>query len=78
MTIVSAILLVYRAPYTFCRKHEWRRTKIDHAASGGPRLWPVVTIGWWTWDPLPEQPGQRIAEVIETIRDRPAAQLPLI
>lgn len=66
MTIIDAVLLIYHSPYTFRRTHEWRRPEIDRTG-----LWPLVTIGWWTWDALGPVVGPRQAELLDTLRVKP-------
>jgi uncharacterized protein (DUF2235 family) len=63
MNILSAALLIARAPYAFRRTHEWRGYQVMREG-----LWPKITIGWWTWDALPEMYGQRVAETVDTVR----------
>jgi hypothetical protein len=74
MNILSAIRLIVSAPYVFRRRHEWRGYKVDRA----DRLWPHITIGWWTWDTLPEGVGRRVAEMVDTMRELPVVQPPLL
>lgn len=61
-----AVRFIRDADYLFVRRHEWRGFSLDTAA-----LWPHVTIGWKTWDTLPEQIGQRQAEQLDVLRRKP-------
>ncbi len=67
MNLLSALWLVARSSYVLCRVHEFRRPQVLRDG-----LWPHVTLAWWTWDPLPEMAGRRIAELADTLRMPPA------
>lgn len=74
MNLFSAALLVCRSPYTFCRRHEWRRLCVDYDGPTGRRAWPLVTIGWWTWDVMPTEAGTGVERIVGAVRDRPAQE----
>lgn len=66
MNPLTAILIVARSPYTFRRRHEWRGVKIVRET----QIWPLVTIGWWTWDALGPDTGARVADMLDTLREQ--------
>ncbi|MDR3533998.1 MAG: hypothetical protein P4L90_25960 [Rhodopila sp.] len=66
MSVFKALLLVARSPYSLRRRHEWRKPQVHSVG-----LWPHVTFGWWTWDPLPPVFGERMAHLIDTMRTAP-------
>jgi hypothetical protein len=63
MSWPAAIVLLLRSPYVLCRRHPWRRPQIDRTG-----LWPQITIGWLTWDPIGAEMGKRLTEVADTFR----------
>jgi hypothetical protein len=68
MNLFTAARMVWSSPYAFRRKHEWRPFSVNYVA---PSLFPHITIAWWTWDTLPDPIGQRVAEVVDTLREPP-------
>lgn len=71
MSVLKALLLVARSPYSLCRRHEWRSPQVHSVG-----LWPHVTFGWWTWDPLPPVFGERVADLVDTLRTSPPPDVP--